>query len=170
MIAIAAVQTHSLGLKADGTVAAWGDDFAGETDVPSGLSNVVAIAAGSEYSLALKTDGTVVAWGWHSQPPALPSSVRGVMAIVASPDGNRNLAIVGPPAVPPKLGNAQYLTDGSFRLGVSGEEGRSYVVQASSNLVDRVGVRAFPAINGETSITDPLARNFPHRFYRAVTP
>ncbi|MGD0262559.1 MAG: hypothetical protein ABSD29_22575 [Verrucomicrobiota bacterium] len=65
VIAIACYQ-ESLALKADGTVAAWGDvnSSYGETNVPTGMSNVVAIAAArSPHSLALKSDGTVAAWG-----------------------------------------------------------------------------------------------------------
>ena len=61
--AIAATYVHSLALKADGTVEAWGYDGDGECNVPAGLSNVVAIAAGGGHCLALKSDGTVVAWG-----------------------------------------------------------------------------------------------------------
>ena len=52
MIAIAASNSHSLALKADGTVVAWGSNFAGETTVPAGLTGVTAIAAGSYNSLA----------------------------------------------------------------------------------------------------------------------
>jgi alpha-tubulin suppressor-like RCC1 family protein len=44
-------------------VAAWGDDSVGQTDAPSGLTNVIAVAAGYLGSLALRSDGTVVAWG-----------------------------------------------------------------------------------------------------------
>jgi alpha-tubulin suppressor-like RCC1 family protein len=79
--AIAGGQLHSLALKEDGTVLAWGrnlDDQLGDgtnTDTstpvqvqdpndPSGyLSEVEAIAAGSSHNLALKNDGTVWAWG-----------------------------------------------------------------------------------------------------------
>jgi alpha-tubulin suppressor-like RCC1 family protein len=63
VVAVAAGQAHSLALKYDSTVVAWGDNFAGKTSVPAGLSNVIAVAAGWEHSLALKSDGTVVAWG-----------------------------------------------------------------------------------------------------------
>lgn len=44
-------------------VAAWGDDSAGQTDVPSGLVGVVQVAGGDYHSLALRANGTVVAWG-----------------------------------------------------------------------------------------------------------
>ena len=71
---VAAGKWHSLALKSDGTVWAWGDNSAfqlgngSQTDryTPvqvSGLSGVKAIAAGSVHNLALKQDGTVWSWG-----------------------------------------------------------------------------------------------------------
>lgn len=65
--AIAAGSRHSLALKADGTVAAWGQtNNGGASIVPDGLSGVKAIAAGGNWNLALKTDGTVVGWGAYN--------------------------------------------------------------------------------------------------------
>jgi len=63
LIQVCAGNGHALGLKADGTVAAWGKSDYGRTTVPAGLTGVKAIAAGSTHSVALKNDGTVVAWG-----------------------------------------------------------------------------------------------------------
>lgn len=63
VLAIAAGSAHSLVLKGDRTVVAWGSNSDGQTNVPPGLSNVTAVAAGQAHNLALKTDGTVVAWG-----------------------------------------------------------------------------------------------------------
>lgn len=74
IVAIAAGGAHSLALRADGAVFAWGDNFVGQLglsdaeqrDAPSRittLSNVVAIAAGGQHSLAVRDDGSVWAWG-----------------------------------------------------------------------------------------------------------
>jgi alpha-tubulin suppressor-like RCC1 family protein len=61
-----------------------GDNFYGETDVPTGLTGAVAIAAGTGFSLALLRDGTVVAWGYDAQGEIdLPTRLSGVAALSA---------------------------------------------------------------------------------------
>ena len=47
-------------------VTAWGNNDCGQTNVPSGLSNVVAIAGGEYHSLALTAEGRVVGWGYNT--------------------------------------------------------------------------------------------------------
>jgi alpha-tubulin suppressor-like RCC1 family protein len=82
--ALAAGDYHSLALKSDGTVRAWGDSTYGElgynslnrssipvqvvdpSDSSGYLTHVSAIAAGDYHSLALKSDGTVRAWGYNN--------------------------------------------------------------------------------------------------------
>ena len=54
---------HSLGLKADGSIVAWGDNCDGQCNVPAPNSGFVAVAAGTFHSLGLKADGSIVAWG-----------------------------------------------------------------------------------------------------------
>ena len=74
VVAIAAGLSHSVALKEDGTVWAWGLNSSGQlgdgTTINSPtpepvplLTDVIAIAAGDEYSLVLKSDGTVWTWG-----------------------------------------------------------------------------------------------------------
>lgn len=60
--AISSSLDHSLALLSDGSVVAWGNNFDGQCNVPSGLQ-AKAVAAGAFFSAAVKQDGTVVAWG-----------------------------------------------------------------------------------------------------------
>ena len=64
---------HSLTLRDDGSVVAWGKNVHGQTDVPASATNVVAISAGWAHSVALRADGTVVAWGSLGGKMALAS-------------------------------------------------------------------------------------------------
>ncbi|MEU8587016.1 hypothetical protein AB0C59_08435 [Streptomyces sp. NPDC048664] len=87
VVAVAAGGSHSLALRRDGTVVAWGFNGLGQlgnatavnqaTPVPvcavgqslpctRELTNVHAISAGNFDSLALRRDGTVVAWGQNN--------------------------------------------------------------------------------------------------------
>ncbi len=85
---------HTVALKNDGTVVAWGSDYLsrGGATVPSGLSGVIAVAAGDFHTVALKNDGTVVAWGDNSSGQAtVPAGLSPVSAIAAS--GSHTLAL-----------------------------------------------------------------------------
>jgi alpha-tubulin suppressor-like RCC1 family protein len=92
IVRIAAGSFHSLALKADGTVVAWGDNNRGQSTVPAGLTGVAAIEAGGNHSLALKADGTVVAWGSNgSGQSTVPTGLTGVVAV--SGGGTHSLAL-----------------------------------------------------------------------------
>jgi alpha-tubulin suppressor-like RCC1 family protein len=76
--AISAGGAHSLALRGDGTVWAWGYNDYGQVGDGSttwrlapvqvaSLSGVAALAAGGLHSMALMNDGTVRAWGFNGQ-------------------------------------------------------------------------------------------------------
>jgi len=60
---VAAGGYHSLALKTDGSLVAWGRNRYGQVSgTPTG-TDFVAVAGGGNHSLALKTDGSLVSWG-----------------------------------------------------------------------------------------------------------
>ncbi len=75
IVAISAGANHSLALKDNGTMLAWGSDIGGQLGndvtkvnksipvVVSSATGIVSISAGGNHSLALKSDGTMLAWG-----------------------------------------------------------------------------------------------------------
>ncbi len=116
-IAVAAGEAHSLVLRSDGTVWAWGSNAHGQlgdgttTDSAqpvqvTGLEDAVAIAAGFDHSLALRRVGStteVVAWGGNADgqlgndsitdaPELVAVNLAGVVSVVAG--AYHTLAIV----------------------------------------------------------------------------
>ena len=114
VISVAAGQYHSLALKSDGTVWAWGgggssynfgqlgDGTTQERDTPVqvgasvGFGNAVAIACGFQHSLAVLSDGTVWACGYNNHGQLgngtttstnLPVQVTGLTGVMAVAGG-----------------------------------------------------------------------------------
>lgn len=90
---IGSLGSHSVALKNDGTVWAWGNNIKGQLGSGSigvnslyarqtiGIANVKAISAGVGYTTALKTDNTVWIWGMGSNTPVPVSGLSSVSAI-----------------------------------------------------------------------------------------
>ncbi len=67
----------------------------------------------------------------------------------------------------PAFGPAQRLADGRFQLNVTGGQlGQSYVLLASTNLVDWIPIDGYVFTNPPVTIIDPDAASFRWRFYR----
>ena len=80
--AVAAGGYHTVGLRADGTVAATGDNFHGQCDV-SGWHDLVAVAAGNVHTVGLRADGTAVATGSNNNGRCDVSGWHDLVAVAA---------------------------------------------------------------------------------------
>jgi alpha-tubulin suppressor-like RCC1 family protein len=97
VVAVACGDLHSLALRRDGSVWAWGNNSYGQLGDGSngsrekpepieGLPRIAALAAGGTRSMALGSDGTVWAWGNANEPPLssrpVPAEVSGLEGTV----------------------------------------------------------------------------------------
>lgn len=137
---IAAGVSHSVALKADGTVQTWGRNEYGQlgdgTNIyrmtpitVDGLSGITSIAAGRNFSLALRADGTVQSWGSNQNGergdgttpdlrypgPSKPVTVIGLSDIVSISAGGRHSLALKADGTVQSWGNNEYgqLGDGS---------------------------------------------------------
>ncbi len=71
------------------------------------------------------------------------------------------------PPTPPEFTSCLWLTN-AVQLQFSGEIGRVFEVQGSTNLADWVLLAALTNVSGQVLYTDLAVTNHPSRFYRAV--
>jgi alpha-tubulin suppressor-like RCC1 family protein len=75
---------HSVGLRADGTVACWGSNVLGQCTSPADLGPVKLVDAGSFHCAAVRIDGTVVCWGHNASGQCnVPAGIVDVRSISA---------------------------------------------------------------------------------------
>ncbi len=82
IVSVSAGYYHAVGLKADGTTSALGNNDYGQCDVDD-LTDIVAVAAGGFHTVGLKSDGTVVAVGNNDYDQCEVSDWTDIVAIAA---------------------------------------------------------------------------------------
>jgi alpha-tubulin suppressor-like RCC1 family protein len=88
--------SHSLGLRSDGSVVAWGSNTYGQCNVPGlpSLQTFVEVSAGHAHSVGLLSDGNLVVWGDNTfgqwNVPPLPA---GTQYVEAATGGGHTVAL-----------------------------------------------------------------------------
>lgn len=98
-MAVVAGSGHTLGLKVDNSIVAWGAGQSGQSgyphygqcDVPVPNTDFAAISAGWHHSLGLKIDKSIVAWGLNDYDQAVAPSGTDFVAISAGYTHNLGL-------------------------------------------------------------------------------
>ena len=101
-------------------------------------------------SLAIQRDGKILVAGRFSTFNGLPR------VGLARLNGDHRLA------------EAQRLADGRFQMNFYGDNGVSYSLESSSNLVDWISISNFTATTSPKPLIDSSAASNPKQFYRAV--
>jgi hypothetical protein len=96
VFSICAGISDSLILRSDGSLAAWGKNYYGQTNIPASATNIVAITAGEDHFVALRADGVVIVWGStnfsQTQIPVLTQCIG-----LISAGSIHSLAVLGQP-------------------------------------------------------------------------
>ena len=165
VVAIAAGEYHSLAVKADGTVVAWGDNSEQQCGVPVGLAEVVAVAGGGAHSLALKSDGTIVAWGanWQGQCDLSPLYFP---ANAMAAGGYHTVVLVEGTIPEPCLMNPARIA-GRFTAWIQTLNRKHYALEYKDSLSAAVwtAVATNTGSGALQMLSDPTANTAP-RFYR----
>ena len=127
---ISAGYAHTVGLKADGTVAAVGDNEDGQCQV-SGWRDTVAVSAGGLNTVGLKADGTVVAVGYNEYGQCDVSDWRDIVSVSAG--GWHTVGLKADGTV---------VAVGSNRYGRCDVSGWQDIVSVSAGVGHTVGLKA----------------------------
>jgi len=122
------------------------------------LTNGFAPTNGSSFSVATSALET----GQFSSA-LLPSLASNLTWRVSYASNGVTLKVVSPTM----LTGARQGSNGSFRFTLAGSPGSSYVIQASTDLVQWATVETNALFSGTLTFTDTNANSFTRRFYRA---
>lgn len=86
---------HAVAIRANGTIACWGDNTQGQCTIPASLSGevIVEVAAGDYHTVAMDAKGNVYAWGRNVEGQTNIGSVVGLKAKSVFAGGNYSGAI-----------------------------------------------------------------------------
>jgi alpha-tubulin suppressor-like RCC1 family protein len=168
VVSLAAGHNHSLAVRSDGSVWAWGANTYGQLGngtttsslVPvqvQGLTGVVSVAAGEQHSLALRGDGAVLAWGlgvtlgtgsssWSSVPVLVPGLGQGVTRVAAGVRHSIALRTDGAPT-------GRVWTWG---LNSVGQLGDGTTFNRAPPVAGRRGVSSVSAANNQVHVLTPV--------------
>lgn len=86
--------------------------------------------------------------------------VRNAVGLTVSPEAHLIVAS--------RFSSSSYVAGAGFQFNLTGETGRYYCIQVSSNLMSWTGLTQLLNSNGAVQFTDSASTNLPRRFYRAV--
>ena len=127
---IAAGRTHTVGLKADGTVEVVGSNDSGQCKT-NGWTDIIAVEAGMYHTVGLKTDGTVVAAGDSGYDADKVGSWRDIVAISA--DGLRTVGL---------RADGTVVAAGSNECGESDIDGWTDIIAVGTGFFHTVGLKS----------------------------
>jgi uncharacterized delta-60 repeat protein len=104
------------------------------------------------YAIGLQRDGRVIIGGSFT-------SVNGITR-------NGLARLRGDPTTVPNIRPGYQLLNGAFTITWDSQAGRSYIVEASTNMVNWTQIQTVNAVGATASYTDTSAASFRYRFYR----
>lgn len=133
IVAVSVELNHTVGLRSNGTVVAWGVNYFGMCNV-SGWKNIIAVSAGRHHTVGLKADGTVVATQYDGDHYRGQCDVSGWTDIVAVSAGSDHTVGLKSDGTVVAVGNKQH--------GKCDVSGWTNIVAISAGGIQTFGLKA----------------------------